>query len=216
MMQVSANEVYQTARKACLAAGYFQDRAEDIALASSWLHYAGFNGCGELERMLAAEMEENLTARTKLHLHVDNACLHITRLRPAYEGIAAIDWMLACSNSAQVRIDKILHPLMVAGLLWRSGLIYQKQFRLEADGLSSAVLIPDIMAGRLAEISALSDRVVIWPDKDISMQMSAPSGPCKVDKQIWQSLNSLAAQTYVPETESSRLSGAGAGLVDND
>jgi len=215
-MQVSANEVYQTARKACLAAGYLQDRAEDVALASCWLHYAGFNGCGELERMLAAEMEENLTARPQLHLHIDNACLHITRLRPAYEGIAAIDWMLASGNAAQVRIDKILHPLMVAGLLWRAGLIYQQQFRLAADGLSSAILLPDNAPGQLAEISALSGGAVIQISPDISGQMHAPAGPFDVDEQIWQRLNKLAAQTYVPETESSRLSGAGAGLVDND
>lgn len=215
-MQVSANEVYQTARKACLAARYLHDRAEDVALASCWLHSAGLNGCGELERMLAAEIEENSTARAQLHLHIDDACLHITRLRPAYEGIAAIDWMLARGRAAQIRIDKMAHPLMLAGLLWRAGLAYQKQFRLEADVLASAVLIPDIMAGRLAELSALSDRAVIQLDGDISMQMGVPSGPYKVDTQIWNRLSKLAAQTYVPETESSRLSGAGAGLVDND
>ncbi len=72
------------------------------------------------------------------------------------------------------------------------------------------------MAVRLAELSALSDRAVIQLGGDISMQMSVPSGPYKVDTQIWNRLSKLAAQTYVPETESSRLSGAGAGLVDND
>jgi len=33
---------------------------------------------------------------------------------------------------------------------------------------------------------------------------------------IWQILNDFAYQTYVPATDKSRLSGAGAGLVDND
>jgi hypothetical protein len=216
MMQVSANEVYQTARKACLAAGYLQDRAEDVAHASCWLHYAGLNGCGELDRMLVAEIKENLTTRAQLHLHVDTSCLHITRLRPAYEGIAAIDWVLASGNGAQIQIDKISHPLMLAGLLWRAGIIYQKQFVIEADELASAVLIPDTVSGRLTEIAALSGRAVIQHSADISMDVTAPAGPCKIDKQIWERLNRLAAQTYVPETESSRLSGAGAGLVDND
>lgn len=33
---------------------------------------------------------------------------------------------------------------------------------------------------------------------------------------VWSELSALAARTYVPETEGSRLSGAGAGLTDND
>lgn len=33
---------------------------------------------------------------------------------------------------------------------------------------------------------------------------------------LWDQLNTLAAKTYVPATEASRLAGAGAGLTDND
>ena len=39
---------------------------------------------------------------------------------------------------------------------------------------------------------------------------------CKVDPIDWQRLSVFAALTYVPETDESRLVGAGAGLTDND
>jgi len=39
---------------------------------------------------------------------------------------------------------------------------------------------------------------------------------CKVDPVGWQRLAAYAALTYVPETDASRLAGAGAGLTDND
>ena len=39
---------------------------------------------------------------------------------------------------------------------------------------------------------------------------------CKVDPGDWQRLGVYAALTYVPETDASRLAGAGAGLTDND
>ena len=39
---------------------------------------------------------------------------------------------------------------------------------------------------------------------------------CKVDPGDWQRLGVYAALTYVPETDTSRLAGAGAGLTDND
>lgn len=37
-----------------------------------------------------------------------------------------------------------------------------------------------------------------------------------VDATIWAKLDEFAARTYVPETDQSRLEGAGAGLTDND
>jgi len=42
---------------------------------------------------------------------------------------------------------------------------------------------------------------------------------CKIEDDyctIWEFLAALAAKTYVPATEESRLAGAGAGLTDND
>jgi hypothetical protein len=39
---------------------------------------------------------------------------------------------------------------------------------------------------------------------------------CDVDPMDWQVLGKYAALTYVPETDASRLAGAGAGLTDND
>ena len=43
-----------------------------------------------------------------------------------------------------------------------------------------------------------------------------PLGPVTVPEDHWQIWDSLAARTYVPETEASRAAGAGAGLTDND
>ncbi len=37
-----------------------------------------------------------------------------------------------------------------------------------------------------------------------------------VSQALWDALGDLAAKTYVPATEASRLAGAGAGLTDND
>jgi len=39
---------------------------------------------------------------------------------------------------------------------------------------------------------------------------------CAVLPEIWQQVTNFAALTYVPETDASRVGGAGAGLSDND
>jgi len=41
-------------------------------------------------------------------------------------------------------------------------------------------------------------------------------GPFDVPAAVWTALEALAAKTYVPESDASRISGAGAGLTDND
>lgn len=44
----------------------------------------------------------------------------------------------------------------------------------------------------------------------------APLGPLDIPDALWSALDGFAARTYVPETESSRAQGAGAGDIDND
>jgi len=47
-------------------------------------------------------------------------------------------------------------------------------------------------------------------------QLEPAIGPQTVSETHWAQLAALAAMTYVPATEASRASGAGAGLSDND
>jgi hypothetical protein len=46
--------------------------------------------------------------------------------------------------------------------------------------------------------------------------MTPATGPQTVPDALWAQLETWAAKTYVPASEASRLSGAGAGLTDND
>lgn len=46
--------------------------------------------------------------------------------------------------------------------------------------------------------------------------MPATCAPVTIPQEDWTIWGDLAARTYVPETEASRLAGAGAGLTDND
>jgi len=50
----------------------------------------------------------------------------------------------------------------------------------------------------------------------IAPEVAAGSGEIEAPDEIWRELGRLAARTYVPASETSRLMGAGAGLRDND
>ncbi|WP_293449105.1 DUF3726 domain-containing protein [Planktotalea sp.] len=55
------------------------------------------------------------------------------------------------------------------------------------------------------------------PDLLGAMQTATPqAGPFDIAPDIWDKLQSFAERTFVPETDASRLAGAGAGLTDND
>jgi hypothetical protein len=57
----------------------------------------------------------------------------------------------------------------------------------------------------------------VSPDLLGAMQTMTPqTGPFDVAPEIWGQLNAYAERTFVPETDASRLAGAGAGLTDND
>ncbi len=56
---------------------------------------------------------------------------------------------------------------------------------------------------------------VVMQSSDLKV-IDMPAEAINVPDTIWQQWNDLAGNTYVPETEASRLSGAGAGLTDND
>ncbi len=53
-------------------------------------------------------------------------------------------------------------------------------------------------------------------ERDGDVDVSVPQGPVDVPDALWSVFESFAAKTYVPVSEASRISGAGAGLTDND
>lgn len=89
-----------------------------------------------------------------------------------------------------------------------------------AMGYTSAVLAETAHAALVGAFLAQSGVAPKWSGNSVTVSDTPIPGPkCKpvaiphADWRIWQD---LAAKTYVPETESSRLAGAGAGLTDND
>ena len=215
-MQLSANEIYQTARKACLASGYPHDRAEDIAHAVSWLQSAGFDGCAALLDMLAEAEKEYVLAGLHPKRVGENIVLDIGYLHPAFEGIAAIDWLLAGQKGAEIKIDRLSHPLIFAGLLWQAGHIYQQAFILASWDAQEIIHLPNSDVGAVAALSCLKSQISIRSGDRQASLFSVPASHSVIADRLWDRLLELAAHTYVPESEASRLSGAGAGLVDND
>ncbi len=87
-------------------------------------------------------------------------------------------------------------------------------------GVTRAVMA-DPAHGDLIVAMLAAAGIGVQPDGDALVFagpiVTAPrTGPAVVPDDIWRQFQTLAARTYVPESEGSRATGAGAGLTDND
>lgn len=109
--------------------------------------------------------------------------------------------------------NPVTGPVFVReGRAWRAG-----GFRVPA-------LVAGPVAADLRSADPRAEIVTTAVDEPAIMEicLSAAQGPAPamepldVPERLWRDLGKLAARTYVPATDLSRLMGAGAGLSDND
>ena len=74
--------------------------------------------------------------------------------------------------------------------------------------------IPDGMTDALS--TTMVDAVAILPGELCDTETPSPTARADIPEAIARQLDAFAQRTYAPETETSRLAGAGAGLTDND
>jgi hypothetical protein len=214
-MMVSANEIHHTIRKSCLAKGLDHDRATDIGAAVVWLARRGQDGCGAADVMLATT-----DIAYPLSIDATKDQLVLSSPRSAVEGIAAIDWLIASPAGYGVTISGSFDGMLLLGLLGCAAGHYDRAFQISVDGTDRQSMIT--FAG-CTDWEIIADH----PQQAFTLTCLAPlvegnpNEPDRLDSltiadDVWGRLSALAYQTYVPSSEQSRLSGAGAGLVDND
>ena len=208
-MLVSANEIEQSTHKACVARQLGHDRAADLAAGTVWLAKRGIDGVEALVVMLDAG-----GFATPIDCRASGNNLHCPDVRPAMEGIAAIDWLAAGGRDAVVHCEATDHPAILLGLLGQAAASHNLAFTVEAteDGSSGIVdAAPDTSA---VEAMSSGFRILL---AGAPRDAHAPEpGHLDIDGGAWERLSAMAFETYVPSSDASRLKGAGAGLVDND
>lgn len=206
----SLNQIEQTARKAVRGCA----REWGLAIASGRavrrLHAHGLDGAGALVKFLDAQ---TLSPPQSLDgvWRADNGALDALIC-----GAALSDCIVRAQN---IETESLAHPLLAAGFILEAA--YQDDFAAR-------------MKWRGVEIACARGGVRVRGDGDAlyaarvwnfscarvdaaGENLSAPShAHAKVTREVWEKLDAHARKTYVEASEASRLSGAGAGLRDND
>ncbi|MDG1410355.1 MAG: DUF3726 domain-containing protein [Acidimicrobiales bacterium] len=201
----SINETGAILRKAAVGSGFPIGLADVISAAGVWLCVRDLDGIGAVLEVLDAGYPTSVAARR------NGALITVSHARTGRSGVSLIELLIA-GEVERVIIENSDSIMLLAGMAGVAATNSGVAFAFTIDGESI------IIDSRRIEASGLSgsSRVEI----EITEPRLQPFQPLRsalvVDEEQWESISGLAARIYVPATEESRLSGAGAGLTDND
>jgi Protein of unknown function (DUF3726) len=210
-MSVSLNEVESLAYKAAWGAGLSWGLAEDAAAAARWLAAHRLDWA----RALADVLEQ----ASALSAPAGHAASEITGRTPGAVlcPIRTGTWLSdqgAGAPDRQMTIRRVVSPILLVPFVARLG--SSARFWFEA-------AIVDCRAGSFnstGSIATAAQDVIVHIAGGSAMGTAtsrpAATDPLTIDAASYARLSALEARTYVPASDTSRLSGAGAGLADND
>lgn len=197
---------------AARGAGYPWGLAEEAAKSARWLARSGVPWLPSLLAMLAAPLWNTELRSTDAGIWPEK----VSDLSPFSAGAYISDTRL----TLPIRFHRVRHPAWLLPFI--SVLAQQTQASVETSWLGVKVVQDD--RGFYAIGSPKTLLSAIASEVRVALTTSATSNSVAVDQAAvqtvdpagWQKLEQLAARTYVPSTEVSRVRDAGAGTLDGD
>lgn len=203
-MSWSLGETAALALKAARGAGMSWGLAEETAASVVWLHSRGLPGISALCSYLGQYLGQAATPQSP-----EGGC-------PIMTGCALIDGMMDVPETSSQTLDlgHVHAPLLLLPFVAR---LEPGHYWLQAPGLQGTVDIANgdgwqshCLRGSGSCTVSLGDRPQVDPALEMITRVDGRF-TCCVDR-----LDAYAHRTYAPATGQSRMSGAGAGLTDND
>lgn len=214
-MSFALNEVEAMARKAARGAGYSWGMAEEAGKAARWLCATGIDGVAVLTRVLAHADGQDPARMAPAALHGDWRA-EAAEMCPLMAGAALSDSAFDWSGEGK-RIENIVAPVMLlpfaafaARQLATAVTVEWAGARAVTDGSGTSLELDD--QGLLLDPAGL---VSVRTGGRLEDPLP-PRDRARPEAADWAILVRFAHRIYVPDTEESRLKGAGAGLTDND
>lgn len=210
----SLGEVEALARKAARGAGCSWGLAEEAGRAVRWLAARGLPGPEALVALLA--WRDGLDHAAVVPVPGPEGWAGLSGpVCPIVAGAMLCDGLWPGGQGA-LQLGPVVQPLLLLPFA-----AWLAQARRQALGLSwgetAVTLAP---GGGLARegplLAAAPARVRIGAEAMGRAAIAVPGNRARADGAVVAALERLAARTYAPATEASRLVGAGAGLSDND
>lgn len=187
----SLNEVSALARKACTGVGYSWGLSEDASRATATAWAYGFDSITALAELLQAKESGKISGDCPLHLGA-----HLCDSQP----------------KTPIVFETLTSPELLLFIAADLPKITGKSYRIT---LKSAVFYATPTDLYQAEDQPNTDVFTLRPAAPKGQRLH-PAPRRVASEAAWTTLTRFASRTYAPATESSRQSGAGAGLTDAD
>ena len=216
-MSWSLNEVEGLTRKAVRGSGASWGVAEEAGKSLRWLTAVGLPGADHLSRLLTLN---DGVAYDMLRPRVTEGAWSAEggRLCPLVSGAVICDYAAEIAAGREIQLLVTSHPMLL--LPYTAGVadLTRSKIAITWQG-TAATLAPGGLIGFSEKESIdveVTDSVGIHATTtDVADPLSSVSR-AKIAGATARVLGDFAHRTYAPDTPESRLSGAGAGLTDND
>ena len=217
-MSWSLNEVESLARKATRGAGLNWGLVEEAGKATRWVCAAGWPG---LEALAAHLIQIDGVPHAQVAPDI-NAPVWTARsgmLCPLATGAVICDLAQDWAKDKTVQLGQTAYPLLLVPFMVWAADRSQSGLNLSWNNVDISRVAGETGVGRTAGSDlkiAVTESVTLTPADTQAGGILTRSYRADVAPQAIEILSTFAQRTYAPETDESRLSGAGAGLTDND
>ncbi|MEO0566644.1 MAG: DUF3726 domain-containing protein [Pseudomonadota bacterium] len=216
-MSISLGEVQSLSVKAARGAGMEWGLAEEAGMAARWLCVHGLPGVEALAGLLR-DQDGGDYASSRPQTRSWPWYAEGQSLCPIKTGAAICDRARLIKSGEGFALQSTAWPILLAPFLasaasltgkalkvsWQHVAVCVSSDSTSVDGNVDMLMCPETANVAIKEVSALQCELLL------------PHFRARPDEASLEYLTRLAHRTYAPETEQSRLSGAGAGLTDND
>ncbi len=202
-------ELEALCKKACFGAGFAWGEAEEAAKSVAFLCSYELPAIEALVQVLPLQ-------KSRLRPVIeDKKITSPEKLCPIMTGIALADRAFDINEQAW-QISALQSPLLTLPILWRAGEFHNKIFRMQGDNWEAHIGKGTFALSGDASVAELeSVEVSVVQKAPVSLAVKRFDS-ISVEEKTEKTLLQFFMQTTVPESDESRISGAGAGLSDND
>ena len=218
-MTWSLNEIETLSRKAARGAGLSWGLAEEAGKAARWLAAAGLPGPQVLADLLTRNDGRDYETLCPHEEHEGSWIARGGTLCPLISGAALSDHAERLAQGGALSLGRTASPMLLLPYLDAAARLSGRDITVSWDDVTvtcGPAARPDPGADAALGV-AIVDSVTI---QCVSPSDTATPPPTEsradIPPETAARLDAFARRTYAPETPESRISGAGAGLTDND
>ena len=202
---ITFSEIETTTKRASKAAGFSWGVAEEIGKSIRSLELFGLPGIINLNQYLKKIKKKHPTKITKIEKEnkTDDK-----ELCPIYSGIALLDNCLELEKLKSIKFYNVSFPLLILPFISKASEIIGKKILVKYDNSSFLLNFDKSIFSKNIDKQAKSHAKLV----NIELVENKNS----FSEQDWKELYKLSEETFVDESDSSKIGAAGAGLIDND